>query len=305
MITTLTGSNSFGLKAELDQRIAEFVKKNGEFGLEKVDGEEAEYQQIYEGLTNLPFLASQKMVVLYTPSAQRDFTEKFESLIEQIPDSTIVLIVEPKLDKRTQYYKTLQKRTDFKEFNELDENALTNWLVNTAKAEKGALDRTTARYLVERVGANQQLLYSELQKLLAYNPKITQETIDLLTEPTPQSTIFELLEAGFNGRAKKALELYHNQRAQQVEPLAILAMIAWQLHVLALVSTAGKRSPREIASEGKINPFVVNKTLGLARRLSPTRVKEIIAKAADIDLRLKTTSIDPDEALQNLLLELA
>ncbi len=69
-----------------------------------------------------------------------------------------------------------------------------------------------AKYLVMRVGANQQTLSNELAKLLSYDKAITRQTIDLLTEQTPQSTIFELLDAAFAGNSKKAMELYAEQR---------------------------------------------------------------------------------------------
>ncbi len=55
MITTLTGSNGFGLQAELDRLVAEFLKIHGEMGLERIDGEEASYSRIREALESLPF----------------------------------------------------------------------------------------------------------------------------------------------------------------------------------------------------------------------------------------------------------
>src|SRR5690606_21428745 len=113
----------------------------------------------------------------------------------------------------------------------------------------GSLSVADARYLVSRVGQNQLQLSSELQKLLDYQPAVNRQTIDLLTEPTPQSSIFDLLAAAFDGQAKRVLQLYHEQRQQKVEPLNILALAAWQLHILALIKTAGERSPQQIASQ--------------------------------------------------------
>ena len=305
MIVTLTGDNSFALQRELDKRVADFVKKHGDMALERVDGEEAEFSRLTEALQSLPFLATNKLVVLRNPGANKQFAEKFEELPPSIPETTDVIIVEPKLDKRTQYYKTLKSKTDLQEYHELDAPQLARWLADEAKAQKGSLSLSDANFLVERVGTGQLLLYNELTKLLDYDPKITRQTIQLLTEPSPQSTIFELLDAAFAGRTKRAVELYEEQRKLKVEPQQIIAMLAWQLHTLALLKAAGDRTPDQIAREGKLNPFVVRKNLPLVKKLTMTELKDLVSRVLELDIKLKSQSIDPDDALQHLLLTIS
>lgn len=305
MIITLAGENSFGLQQELDKLVGMFVKQHGDLALERQDGEEAEFSRLQEAVTGLPFLADKKLVVLRAPSTNKQFAERAEQLFSDLPETNDIILVEPKLDKRTAYYKFLKSHTDFREFTELDQHGLAQWLAKTAGQRGGSLSSADARYLVERVGTNQQLLSNELEKLLLYSPKIDRRTIDLLTEPTPQSTIFQLLETAFAGNQKKALLLYAEQRAQKVEPAQIVAMLAWQLHVLAIVKAAGDRSADTIAREAKLNPFVVRKSQGIARDLTPNELKSLISDLLKIDVAMKRTSIDADEALQHYLLKLA
>jgi DNA polymerase III delta subunit len=164
---------------------------------------------------------------------------------------------------------------------------------------------TDARYLVDRVGADQQLLTGEIEKLSLFDPHVSRRTIDSLTEPAPQSTIFQLLEAAFAGRSKQALALYGEQRALKVEPPQIVAMLSWMLHVLAIIKTAGSRTPDQIAKEAKISPFVVRKSQAIARQLTLAELKRLIADLSAIDIKTKRTSIDADEALQHYLLKLS
>jgi DNA polymerase-3 subunit delta len=305
MVLTLSGENGFGLKSELQKLVAEFLAEHDEFGLERIDAEEVEFPRLQEALTSLPFLADKKMVVLRRPSSSKQFVEVAEKLLLEVPETTEVIIVEPKLDKRLAYYKFLKKKTDFRECNELDVPGLARWLVAQAKEQGGSVTTSDAQYLVERVGANQQLLGNELEKLLLYNASITRLTIDLLTEATPQGTIFQLLEAAFGGNAKKTLDLYREQRSLKVEPPQIVAMLAWQLHVLALIKAAGDRSADAIAAEAKISPFVVRKSQAIARGLSLSELKKLVADLLTIDARSKRENLDADEALQNYLLKLA
>lgn len=305
MITTLTGANSYALQAKLHRLVADFVSENGDLALERIDGQEAELAKISEALHGLPFLSSKKLIVLRQPGTNKQFAETAEQILDDLPETTDVILVEPKLDKRLTYYKFLKKNTDFQEFAELDQNGLVHYLIDAAKEMGGLISAVDARYLVERIGTNQQMLSSELDKLLLYDKKVTRQTIDLLTDPAPQSTIFELLEAAFAGQTKKTLDLYSEQRAMKVEPQQIIAMLAWQLHVLALIKTAGDRSADQIASEAKLNPFVVRKSQGIARDLTRTEVKNLVGDLLDIDIATKSTNIDPDEALQHYLLKLA
>ncbi len=302
MIVTLNGENSFGLHEELDRLVATFVAEHGDMALERLDGEEASFGRMQEALQSLPFLVSRKMVVLRTPGANKQFAEKAERLIKDLPETTDLLLVEPKLDKRLGYYKLLKKATDFRDFSMLDRAGLTKWLVRAAQDRGGQLAQADAAYLVDRVGASQQMLDGELDKLLLYDPKITREAIEQLVEATPQSTIFELVEAAFAGNARRALALYEEQRSMKVEPQQIIAMLTWQLQVLALLKTAGDRTPDLIAREAKLNPYVVRKSAAAARGLTLTELKNLIARLLEIDTRLKREPIDPDEALKNYLI---
>jgi DNA polymerase-3 subunit delta len=305
MILTLSGPNTFLRKQELRSRLAAFLAEHGDMAIERLDGDAASPERMREAVSSLPFLTSRKLVILDEPGKQKAFSEHITDILKAVAETTDVIIHEPKLDKRGTYYKTLKKETDFKEFADLDGSGLARWAAAYIKEQGGSISSADATFLIARVGTDQQLLQHELDKLLVYDSAITQKTIELLTEATPASTVFELLDAAFSGKAKRAFELYQEQRTLKVEPQAIMAMLAWQLHVLALVKAAGDRTPDDMAKASKLNPFVVRKSLGLARRLSLEHIKRLIADLLTLDMRLKRTSLDADEALQLYLLKLA
>lgn len=291
-------------KAELKKLVTDFVAAHTDMAVERFDGDESAAAQMRGSLNSLPFLTERKLVILYEPGKQKAFAEHIDDVLKETADTTDLIIIEPKLDKRLSYYKTLKKATDFREFGDLDAAGLARWASEYVAARGGKLSSSDARTLIDRVGPNQQLLSSELNKLLNYDANISQASIELLVEKTPQSTVFELLDAAFAGNTKHAMELYREQRALRVEPQAIIAMLAWQLHVLAVVKAAGSRSADDIARQAKLNPYVVRKTQSLARRLSLEQVKRMIKDLLGLDVKLKTITIDADEALQLYLLHL-
>ena len=306
MITVLTGENGFARTQALNKLVQAFAANYGEIAIERLDGESAGVERVRESLQSSPFLAARKLVILRQPSLNKQFTESVETTVAGMAETTDLIIIEPKIDKRSSYYKWLKQETDMQDFSELDEPSLARWLVTAAKEQGGELSPVSARLLVERVGANQQLLASELNKLLTYDQRVTPDSIARLTEPAPQSKIFDLLDAAFSGNARRALELYRDQRAQRVDPAQIIAMIAWQLRLVAVIKSAGNKKPADIVGQAKLSPYTLQKSETIAARLSTARLRQLITDLLAIDVRSKRAGrLDIDEALENYLVGLA
>lgn len=305
MIITLTGSNDFARRSQLAALVTDFEAEHGAMAIERYDGEETTAARMHEAIQSISFLSPNKLVILREPSKQKEFADALDSLVQSAADSTTVIIEEPKLDKRLAYYKALKKHTDFREYPQLDLSGLQQWASTYAQDNAATVSRTDLTLLINRIGLNQQMLKSELDKLIAYDPAITATTIQLLTELLPQSTIFELLDAAFKGDSEQTFRLYKEQRALKVEPQAIIAMLAWQLHVLALVKAGEGRSVEDIAKESRLNPFVVRKTQAIARKLTLSHLKRLITPLLELDMQLKRSAINADEALQLFLLKVA
>ncbi len=294
--------------------VAAFEREYGDMAVEKLDAEAVSYERITEAVQSLPFLVSRKLVVLRGGSLNKDFTEKFEAFLELVSDSTDVLLTEGKIDKRTSFYKLLQKKTAFTEYKELDSNGLARWAVGYAREQGGSISQADANYLIQRVGdavhvqkktgASQILLENELDKLLLYAPAITRKTIDLMTDENPASKIFDLLDAAFAGDTRRMQNLYADQRAQGVEPQQIIAMLAWQLYIFAVVKAGQGKSASDIAQSAKLSPFVVEKAQAAMRRVSPAKLRSMVSSLRELDVRTKTEGVIVDEAVQFYLLSL-
>jgi DNA polymerase-3 subunit delta len=301
MIMTLAGKNDFLIRRRLRQLTDKFLAAESELALEKIDASEAEYETLLDAVQSVPFLAASKMVVLRGLASNKPALEQIEQLISAVAPTTELIIVEPNPDKRTGYYKVLKDQTQLEEFNELDVHQLAQWLVAEAKEQAATLTLADANYLVERLGPNQMMLANELDKLVTHDSKISRENIDRLTDKNPQSRIFELLDATFGGNKKKALELYEEQRAQKVEPQAIMALLAWQLQVIALAKLGEGRTAAKIAKDAKMSPYPLTKAQGLARKINRAKLQQMIDEAIEIDYKSKTKGLDLDEALKTYI----
>lgn len=302
MVTTLSGSNWHAIKSELDKRVNAFVDEYGELALERIEAEEIESGKIIQSIETLPFLASKKMCVVSGLSQNKLAAEQVEQIIDRTSDDSELIIVENKLDKRGSLYKTLKSKTDFLEFSELDEYSGAKWILDEAKSHNAELQMGEAQYLYSLVGGNQSRLANEIKKLAEYDQKISRKSIDLLVEPNPSSSVFDLLESAFSGNKKRTMQIYNDLRLQRVEPLMIISMIVWQMHVVALCESAKGVDASRLAIESKINPYVIRKSQTIASRLTRQKIQAILDELVDIDYRLKNTKIDVDQAMEYLLI---
>lgn len=305
MVVTLTGANLFAIREALEGIIVPFTVEHGDIAIERLDGEQTDIVRIRASLQSPPFLSARKMVVIRNAGANKQFVESAATLLGDMPATTDLIMVESKLDKRSVHYKYLKQATEFHDLEELNAASLARWVNETVSAQGGTITASDAQLLIGRVGDSQQLLLHAIEKLTLYSSHIDRQSIELLTDQTPQGQVFQLLEAAFGGQRQQAIRLYQEQREQKVDPLQIIAMLTWQLRVLALIQSAGNRPADVIATQAKLSPFVVHKSYGLARTLSRGRLRQLVSGLLVLDVRAKREPVDLDEALQNYLLTLS
>lgn len=304
MTITLAGDGDYQIRDALQLIVDEFSKKNDEINVAKIDCEETPIEQIISSVQNTSLFSSAKLVVLKNLDKNKDLTDRFDQVLSHASTTTVVIIAS-KIDKRSQFFKRLKSETDFREFNSVSQNGLANWIVNQAKSKNAEISNSDADFLVDSMGANQILLDNELNKLIAHDKNITKKTIELLCEPTPQASVFQLMDSAFSGDGERALRLYDEQRAQKAEPIAIIGLLAWQLHILAIIKSAKNIPIDDVARKAKISPFVVQKSAKIARSISMDKLKQLIKTTLKIDVQLKTEAINADDAMKHLILQMA
>jgi DNA polymerase III subunit delta len=304
MIYVHTGNNDYLRKQAIKKYRRTHQAAHGEFSIEQFDGTQHTFEQITAALQNLPFLTEKKLVILRDPSALKQFQTWFCEHADSIDEAVDVVIEESSLDKRTGYAKFLLKLPNTVQHELLSDNELLRWLQRYVTDRDGTISASVAREFIDRVGTNQFLLSNEADKLLLHNKNITSESITMLCSAAPQSTMYELVDAILRGKRKQALKLYDQQRYLRVEPAQIVAMLAWQLHILAVLVTArGRASIDELAKSGHIHPYVLKKNQQLAQKLNRTTVQQLVDELVRVDTLLKTTSSNADLLLKQYIME--
>lgn len=304
MILTLTGENTFAIAAAERQLVHAFTEKHGPHGVERADAEELTPMRLPDLLQGGTLFAPTRLVIIKNLGANKPLLEPLTQALAHVAADTTVVIADSTLDKRTKLYKFLKAHSTFKEFNPLSDSQLINWLQGEATSLGGALTTGDAQVLVARAGHDQWRLLHELEKLVHYQPEISRSAIELLVEPTPDGTAFELLDAALAGNHAEVQRLIGTLKTQE-DPYKLCGLLASQVHTLAVVAAAEGRSPDVIAKDAGLHPFVVRKTGTLAARLGAQKVHRIAADVAQCDMQLKSTGADPWDLLQLCLQKIA
>ncbi len=301
-VVTITGNNSF----LIDQTVKEItdggLKDNGPDSIERINAETMETDEVLSRLSAVSLFADKSLLLIRGMSENKELSEKFVELITRRQPDNDLVIVEPRLDKRSKLYAALRSNTQIKELIEPEGSQLPVWVVNWTKEQGGIISAADAAYLIDRVGKNQQLLTSEIEKLLIFNPNISKKTIDLLVEPNPQSTVFNLAYAALNRDYKRVVKLYREQQALKQGTQKIIGSLAWQLHIIALVKLAGDRSLNGVSAQSGVNPRQLNDARKLAANISFSDLVDAINRLLEIDVKSKSKAVDADSALLNFLL---
>ena len=306
MITVFIGDNVTERDKYYINYVKQFTSLSGDLAIDNLNADELTYSKFIDAVTTLPFLSNKRMVIVKYLSNNKEVAEKFDLVAKRIADSTELVIVETRLDNRSIYAKTLKKiANNYNVLTSLEGEELTKWLINEISFKNGKITKKDATYLIDRLGHNQQIVYSEIDKLLLYDLNVTQQTIDIMTKSTPSSSVFNMLDALMQGKLDKASLIYDEQRQQGIEPLAIMGMINWQLNILANIVVGAGDSSDVIAKRAKISPYVVKKNINVNRKLSKTKLIELLDLAISTDFKIKTGKLKPDQAVHTLLIQIA
>lgn len=287
MITVLAGENSFEVSEALASLAAAFSGH-----VERYDGESLTLNQLPDLFGGSTLFASERLIVIRDLSKNTALWGRLPDLMPTIADSTHIVLVEAKLDKRTSTYKALKATADVRELSlwtERDRHHAEQWVSDRAKVAGIKLTSSLAQHLVARVGYDQWQLTAAIDRL-SFLDEVTKESIDEHIEAHPSENIFQLFETAL-GPKKTQLDDMIRTLALTNDAYAVFALISSQAVQLAAVSSASAND--NPAKDFGIHPFVASKLSNLAGRLGKDGVRRIVGLVAQTDRQLKSSAAEP------------
>lgn len=320
MIIFFYGEDTFRLKQKLRELKEKFIASSlGEANLVVLTGKTLTFEEFVRQVLAIPFLSRKRLLVVEnflkngSPTIQKkvaDFLKPHKKSSEsKVPDSTILVFIEEGCpDRREILFKTLKTIGRLQEFTPLSEEAMRAWIRKEVLGRGGEVEAEVIRKLAAFVGNDLWRMSNEISKLLAYNRLINAASVEMLVNSQIQANIFELCEAIAAKSLSRAMQELVKLLQSGYAELYILTMIIYEYRNLLIIKDALLRSPKlnkwSLSAKVKLHPYVVGKTLPMAKKYSLDELKKKYEKILYFETAIKTGKIEPKIALELLVFDL-
>lgn len=257
-------------------------------------GRDVSVEDIISNAKRYPMMAEYQVVIV---KEAQDLSRTIEKLVTyaQNPQPTTVLVLNykyKKIDKRKALYKTIKKTGVVFESKKLYENQVADWIRRVLSPKNYTISPKAAQMLVEFLGTDLSKINNELNKLQIIFPKGTQISPEHIEENIGISKDFNNFELRKAIGAKNTIKAYQiiNYFAENPKdnPMVVTVSLLFNFFSQLLYFHGLKdKSPRNVASALRVNPYFVNEYIEAARNYPMRKVSMVISTLRDFDVKSK------------------
>lgn len=301
-------------------KISEFIEANvlteEERGFNQMVlyGRDVTVDDIVSNAKRYPMMADYQVIIV---KEAQDLSRNIEKLAEYAnqPQPSTILVLNYKyktIDKRKTLYKTLQKSGVIYESKKLYENQVGEWIRRVLSTQEYGISPKAAQMLVEFLGTDLSKINNELDKLKIILPKGTQITPEHIEENIGISkdyNNFELRKAIGERNVVKAHQIinYFSENPKDNPMIVTVSLLFNFFSQLLQFHGLNDKSPRNVASALKINPYFVNEYVDASRNYPMKNVSAIIGVLRDFDVKSKgvgANAVSQGDLLKEMLVRI-
>lgn len=277
-------------------------------------GRDVSVDEIVSNAKRYPMMAERQVIVVKEAQDLSRSIEQLESYVDN-PQPTTVLVIAYKyktLDKRKKLIKQLAKNGVVYESKKLYENQVGEWLKRVLQGRKLSIEPKAAAMFVDFLGTDLSKIANEINKLAiilpeggTITPAIIEENIGFSKDFNP----FELRKAIGEKNQFKAYQIadYFANNQKDNPNVLTIGLVFGFFSQLLLYHGLKDKSPKNVASSLKVNPYFV-KDYDVALRNYPMRkVSSIVATLRDVDVKSKgvgANALPPGDLLKEMLVKI-
>ncbi len=328
MLYIFSGQDDFSLSQSLE----EIKREVGDQAIlaaatTTLDGQQVTLDQLRTVCETVPFLAGRRLVIIngllerFEPRGrprrqqktartnQQDEYKLFGSYITQIPDSTVVVLLESSITNNNPLFRELSGKAVVKTFPLLRDAQLRQWVQRQVKEEGSSISPQAVDLLAKLVGSNLWIMASEINKLVLFasGRRIDEEDVKTVVSYAQQANVFAMVDAIVEFKAELAEQLLEQLLQRGATSAYLLFMLSRQVRMIVRAKELVKQGKPKIEIQHKLgltSGFALGKTLEQASRYSLPRLKQIYPQLLEADLSIKTGKYDAELALNILVAEL-
>ncbi len=277
-------------------------------------GRDVTVEDIVSNAKRFPMMAERQVVIVKEAQDLSRTIEKFASYAEN-PQTTTVLVINykyKKIDKRKALYKILKKIGVVYESKKLYDNQVPDWIRRVLASKGYKITPKASQMLVEFLGTDLSKINNELEKLQIILPKNSEITPVIIEENIGISkdyNNFELRKAIGARNDTKAFKIvnYFAENPKDNPMVVTVSLLFNFFSQLLQLHGLNDKSPRNVASVLRVNPYFVNEYLDAARNFPMRKVSQIIGDLREFDVKSKgvnSNAVPQGDLLKELLVRI-
>jgi DNA polymerase-3 subunit delta len=292
-----------------------------------LDGHHMTLEQLKSVCETVPFLAEKRLVIVEgllerfdskgksgpkkssRPNSQKNEYQSMATYVSQVPDFTVLVLVDGKVENRNPLLKELSAKTTIKSFPFLKNMKLRQWTQQRIARVGGEISESALELLTRFIGSNLWIMSNEIEKLVLYTDgkRIEDEDIKTVVSYAQEANVFALVDTILESKTGIAQKLFQQLLLQGAAPAYVLVMLSRQSRIIAQVKELKEEGESDTVIQNKLNMtsgFILHKALEQANRYSWRRIKELYHRLLEADLSIKTGKYDGEFTLNILIAEL-
>jgi len=324
----LSGQDDFSLHQSLE----EIKRDTGDqailaAGTTTLDGQQVTLEQLRTVCETVPFLAERRLVIIKgllerfepkgksrrqkktTQTNQPDEYKSFGSRITQIPESTILVLIESRITNNNPLFKELAAKAVVRSFPLLRDTELRQWIQRRVVEEGVSISPQAVDLLTKLVGSNLWIMSNEINKLILFTSgrRIEEDDVKAVVSHTHQTNVFAMVDAIVEFKAETAQQLLQQLLQRGIAPAYLLVMLTRQVRMIVIPKELGNQGKPKMEIQNRLgltSEFVLRKAAELAVRYPWAQLKKVYHKLLEADLSIKTGKYDGELTLNILIAEL-
>lgn len=251
----------------------------------------------------LPFLADKRVV--FVRNAEKYNSEAAAgallSYLASPNESTILLLLANKVDKRTKFYKACDKAGEIVECPAMNDGEVTQWIKLELEKQGKTMAAPAVRTLIDRTGVHLSDVQNALSLVVNFvgqdSDTISSENVIAACTDVTEEEIWALTDAIATSRSGDALAALRRLTDLGKHPDEMIGTINWLLKSAYAVAVAD--------GEPNISRFVAQKVSPLTQKLGLVKLRRAFALCTDTQFMMRNTGVDSELALELLVVKLA
>ena len=276
-----------------------------------LEGKHFDKDRILDNVMLPPWMSPKRLVLvkdsgIFTlADPKKEISDAFEEIVKKIPESTLLIFVEDKVDKRKKAVMGLfEKEGLVCEFNKLSEGEIAGSLEANLKKQQMIITEEASESLISRCDGSMRAISSEYNKLALYCGAkglkvIDMETVELLCQPDLRGSVFNMLDAISAGDCGKALCVL-DELISKKEPVTMIKFM-FTKHIMQLICAKELKTKDKIRDAFKIHPFSAQKLAAQAPHFSMEKLLNLFSACNKSDYEARMGKLDERQALEILL----